>query len=1035
MPWASLQLHKAANLIAACVFAFASPSLFSQTTPETTKPSEYLRTSWHTEDGLPDGNITAIAQTPDGYLWLGTFRGLARFDGARFVAIGANEGDAAFPGGRISELFVDAQGRLWVAGDAGELGYFQNGAFVQVTSVGGVAVVGKNAPGAAAKEVVIHSTHSRGLPASDLAEDSTGTIWFRFGSAGLIRVRDGEAVMVTATNGLPTTEVLALVPDRDRKPWLLGADGLFRWSAGGWAKIATTEGSLPGHAVACPSSRDGFWLVVPQSPGTGGGQIIHLPDSPAPQRFEVTPWFSDLQRSQVTAIWEDQTGRIWIGTHWGGVMFADETGHWHQAESTGPLTKTRVLSLFQDEQGAIWVGTLGEGLHRLLPRIVKTLQLPSPNRDFLINTVCAGRSGDIWVGTDTGGVFRFTEGKWMHFGAQEGVDGPVYSILEDRHTNVWCGVGTHLLQFLNGRLGRTTEPALNAGYALALFEDREGGIWVATPRGPAHCKGNRTTLRSLGPSTTGVEIRAFGQDAAGDIWVGTIAQGAFCVRSNRVDHFGPEAGLTNPDARSVWCSGNGEVWIGTLGDGLFRFRDGKFQHIGNTDGLLDGTINGILEDGHGEMWFTTYNGLFGCSQDELSFYQRGRTPGLSCRWFSLKNGLDFRTCSGSGQPVISRGNDGRIWFSNQSSLGVLEPQAGIKRGRSRKLLVDSVVVDGEAGETQPNGSFRVPSGFRSLEIHYTSPDLISPASLRFRYRMQGYEDEWVEAGERRVAYYNHVPPGQYQFEIMAGGPGENWRQWSRNFTLDVVPRFYELRRVQVGGSLALLAILAGSVWYAGRVRLRRRLEKIEAQNALERERGRIARDLHDDLGAGLAEVVLLGELAREDEVTAVEMKTHVSDMTEKTRQLVAAMDEIVWTVNPRNDSIPNLASYVAEHARKFFSSASIRCRLDIMPELPALPVPAAARHNLFLAVKEALHNVLKHSGAGEVWLRMHWAAGGFRLEVQDDGQGFDSNGSTHHGDGLENMRHRLESVGGQTLITSQRGHGTTVCFSLPVTEK
>jgi signal transduction histidine kinase/ligand-binding sensor domain-containing protein len=1019
--------------MAACGFAFASPSFFAQPNPDI-KPPEYLRTSWHTEDGLPDGNITAIAQTPDGYLWLGTFRGLARFDGARFATIGENDGDGAFPGGRISELLVDAQGRLWVAGDGGELGYFQKGVFVQVTSAGGVTVVGKNRPGVAPKEVAIHSTHSRGLPAADLAEDSTGTIWFRFGSTGLVRARDGEAVMVTATNGLPTTEVLALVPDRGRRPWLLGTDGLFRWSADGWSRIATTRGTLPGPAVACPSRSDGFWLVVPHAPGTGGGQVIHLPNTLASRHFEVTPWFSDLQRSKVTAIWEDQTGRIWLGTHWGGVMFADETGHWRQAESAGPLSQSLVLSLFQDEQGAIWVGTLGEGLHRLVPRVVKTLQLPASNRDFLITTVCAAPSGNVWVGTDTAGVFRLTEGKWTHFGAEEGLNGPVYSILEDRHTNVWCGVGTHVLQFLNGRFTRTSEPVLNAGHALALFEDREGAVWAGTSRGAAHCEGNRTILRSLGASVTGVEIRAFGQDAAGDIWVGTIAQGAFCIRSNRVEHFGPKEGLTNPDARSVWCSGN-EVWIGTLGDGLFRFRDGKFQHIGNADGLLDGTINGILEDGQGEMWFTTYNGLFGCSLEELSHYQPGRTPGLSCRWFSVKDGLDFRTCSGSGQPVISRGKDGRIWFSNQSSLGVLDPQAGIKRGRSRKLLVESIVVDGQAKEIQPNGSFRVPSGFHSLEIHYTSPDLISPASLRFRYRMQGYEDEWVEAGERRVAYYNRLPPARYQFEIMAGGPGENWRQWSRDFTLDVVPRFHELRRVQVGGSVALLAILAGSVWVTGRARLRRRLEKIEALNALERERHRIARDLHDDLGAGLAEVVLLGELARQDEVPAGEMKEQVSDMTEKARQLVAAMDEIVWTVNPRNDSVPNLASYVAEHARKFFSSATIHCRLDITADLPLLPVPAAARHNLFLAVKEALHNVLKHSRANEVWLRMRFAAGEFTLEVQDDGQGFDSIGVSGHGDGLENMRHRLESVGGHTLITSQPSHGTTVRFSLPVAEK
>jgi signal transduction histidine kinase/streptogramin lyase len=771
-------------------------------------------------------------------------------------------------------------------------------------------------------------------------------------------------------------------------------------------------------------------LVVPQSPGTGGGQVIHLPpDSAATQRFEVTPWFSDLQRSQVTAIWEDQTGRIWIGTHWGGVMFADETGHWRQAESAGPLSQSRVLSLFQDEQGAIWVGTLGEGLHRLLPRVVRTLQPPASSRDFLITTVCAASSGAVWVGTDSAGIFRLAGSNWTHFGAQEGVDGPVYSILEDRHTNVWSGVGTHLLQFLDGRFTRTAEPALNAGHALALFEDREGGIWVGTPRGPAHHEGNRTTLRSLGAS---LEIRALGQDAAGDIWVGTIAQGAFCIRSNRVHHFGPEEGLTNPDARSVWCSGNGEVWIGTLGDGLFRFRDGKFQHIGNADGLLDGTINGILENGQGEMWFTTYNGLFGCSVDELSYYQRGRTPGLSCRWFSVKDGLNFRTCSGSGQPVISRGKDGRIWFSNQSSLAVLDPQAGIKRGRSRKLLVESVVVDGEARETQPNGSFRVPSGFHSLEIHYTSPDLISPASLRFRYRMQGYEDQWVEAGERRVAYYNRLPPGQYQFEIMAGGPGEHWRQWSHNFTLDVVPRFYELRRAQVGGSLALLAMLAGTVWVTGRARLRRRLEKIEAQNALERERHRIAQDLHDDLGTSLTEISLLSAVARSPSASSQEVKARLEGIADKSHEMVKALDEIVWAVNPKNDSLPSLASYLCHFVQEFLEATLIRVRLEVPADLPSIPLNADQRHTLFLVVKEAVANAAKHSQATELWLRLNCVADKLQLSVEDNGRGFDTARVETGRNGLTNMQDRMAGIGGVCEFQSGPGNGTNVRFELPL---
>jgi signal transduction histidine kinase len=232
-----------------------------------------------------------------------------------------------------------------------------------------------------------------------------------------------------------------------------------------------------------------------------------------------------------------------------------------------------------------------------------------------------------------------------------------------------------------------------------------------------------------------------------------------------------------------------------------------------------------------------------------------------------------------------------------------------------------------------------------------------------------------------------------------------------------------------------MGIVAGAAWFLERNRSRRRLQLAEAQQATERERQRIARDLHDDLGAGLAEVVLLGELARQEKASPGEVKAHVFDMTEKTRHLVAAMDEIVWTVNPRNDTVPNLASYVAGHAQKFVSSTAIHCRLDIMADLPPLPVAAAVRHNLFLAVKEALHNAVKHSGAREVWLRVRWRADEFTLEVQDDGRGFDPVVSLQDGDGLENMQHRLETIGGRAEIQSRPGGGTTVRFILPVREE
>ena len=335
--------------------------------------------------------------------------------------------------------------------------------------------------------------------------------------------------------------------------------------------------------------------------------------------------------------------------------------------------------------------------------------------------------------------------------------------------------------------------------------------------------------------------------------------------------------------------------------------------------------------------------------------------------------------------------------------------------------------------TAISSSLQVLPDARRLELRFTSPNTTSPERLQFRIQMKGLDANWLDVGETRFMSYNHLPPGRYEFMVAAAGPDRKWLEAASSLKIEVIPRIYERRSVQFFGALALLAVVSGSVWRVERARSRRRLERLEQQHELERERARIAQDLHDDLGTTLTQIDYLGALAERGGTSPSEAQEQIGQIRGKSREMITALDEIVWAVNPRNDSLQALADYFCHFAGEFLRPASISCRLDYADGLPAFALGADARHNLFLAFKEALNNVVRHSGATEVWIRIKAAGGIARIVIEDNGCGFVVTGDSGMGNGLRNMRERLAQIGGSCEVRSQPGAGTVVEFHLPLT--
>lgn len=775
-----------------------------------------------------------------------------------------------------------------------------------------------------------------------LAEDGAGALWVATRGAGLARWQAGQWQVFTRANGLPAEGVAQVMADSQGQVWAIAGGKVVSFADGRWHEAEElTALDLPPLALAAARG-GGVWVgTSADTGGQMGARVFKLAEGMALTEVGDYPWPQNTFHTAMRVLREDAAGRLWVGLATAGLHYQEAGGAWQALIPQAEFSQILVNCLAGDDAGTFWAGLDGAQLDQVRPRVVRM--------------ACARRDGSVWVGTDGAGAFRWHDGECTRFGPEEGL-GKSYigTILEARRTNLWVGTSAGALRLGGGPPKVFAGDAGYGGEVVALEEDAEGVMWAAqTGSGLYRLAGERFERAPLGSEPGGVEIS------------------------------------------SLLAPADGGLWLGALNRGLGFLKNGECRFWSSRDGLPGDMILGLLRDDGGNLWRASDNGLFGWPPSRLLAYRRGESPLALCWQLSVEDGLDSRRCSGLGQPILSRAADGRIWFPNSRALAVFDPAAGLEGDSAAPVLIEEVIVDGQAGLLGTDGVLRVKSSARGYEVHYTAPDLRAPERLRFRYQLQGADADWVAAGQRRAAYYTQLSPGEYEFRVMAGRAGGEWREAASWLRLSVAPRWLERRSVQIAGALAVVVAVALTGWGIERARTRRRLLRAEALQAMKRERQRIARDLHDDLGSDLTEIMLLGELTAAPHNALETVRKHAQAIAARSRQAAAAMDEIVWTVNPRNDSVPRLANRLAEVARRLFDPLPTSLRVEIVDDLPDSPLPAATRHHLFLAAKEALNNAAKHSGAGEVMLRVECVSGWLRLSVEDNGRGFDSDSRLH----------------------------------------
>jgi signal transduction histidine kinase/ligand-binding sensor domain-containing protein len=986
-----------------CLFSTRS-ILLGQTNSSLT---DFSSSSWQIEQGLPQNSVSAMVQDHEGYLWLATYNGLARFDGVRFT-IFDTANTPEFHDSRIMSLFEDKDGVLWIGHETGSLTKLDHGKFTDVK-------LPDDWPGG---------------PVLGIGTDKDGVLWLLNYGGTLCSMNGDKFYAASVAQGLG---VPSITQDDQDTLWVVrnGLLGSLRigklqpWLPDGQPDLRYVE-----RVCACRSG--GLWLL-------GGGRVMKWPGHGPVQDLGAAPWGP----LYITALIETESGDLLAGTEDGLYLWSPD-GSYRSFNDHNELTHNWVCCLTEDREGDIWVGTGGGGLDELRVRTVEMVKAPDDWQGHAVLAVTTNATGGLWLGTEGGGLYQFNGFEAKSATETNGLSNDyIWSTWEDNQSNLWVGTWANgLYRRQDGIFQELTNAVAPSEGVRALFHDDQG-MWIGTPDGLIRYANGVFTNVTGSAGLILPDVRDIAEDQAGTIWFGMSGGGLGRIHNGNITQFLREDGLPSDFVWSLLTDSDGTLWIGTFDGGLCRLRDGKFSTITVQQGLPSDVICHIADDGNGNLWMSSYGGIFRVSKDELNKCADGKIAAVNCLFFDEANGLATLECSGGFQPSGCRTDDGLLWFPTIKGLAVIDPSKIKPNPYPPPVYIEEMMVDDQPVLNGPASlaSVQVPPGKHRLEIRYTGLSLVSPERVQFKYQLEGLEPNWENVGTRRVAYFSYLKPGKYKFHVIARSNDGVWNNTGAVLTLTVIPWFWQTWWFDVTASVSGALLLSGIILAIARWRMRLKLDRLERQRAVEHERSRIARDIHDNLGANLTRISLLSQSAQGELNNPAQAAAQLDRIYETTRELTRAMDEIVWAVNPEHDTLDSLVNYLGKFAQDYLGSLGIRCRLDLPMQLPQWPITAEVRHHLFLAFKEALHNVVKHAAATEVSISMVTTPISFALSVRDNGRGFvpaalpverESNSTVPiPRNGLTNMRKRLLKVGGYCRIDTTVGRGTEVKFVVP----
>jgi signal transduction histidine kinase/ligand-binding sensor domain-containing protein/ActR/RegA family two-component response regulator len=763
--------------------------------------SQYVRTVWEAGAGLPQNSVQAVLQSRDGYVWLGTEEGLVRFDGEKFEVFNRSN-TPELPGKDVKGLFEAPDGSLWI-GMVGGLARLKDGHFAAYST-------------------------AHGLPhdwISALTGDRDGTIWLGTFGGGLIRFRNGRSTAYTARDGLPDNFVWAVRETSDGSLWIGTNGGLTRMTAGRMVTYTTHDGLPDNHVNALWEDRHGLLWI-----GTDKGLVTGRDG-----KFETYTTRDGLSNDAVSALYEDARGSLWIGTR-GGVSRRTDHGFDRFTSKEG-LNHNSVASLTGDREGNLWIGTNGGGVTKLTERSFSTLSEAHGLSTDLARTLLEGRDGTLWIGTQRGGLNRLRDGRVVSvYTMRDGLpEDTVTALLEGADGSVWVGTADGLARVQRGRVSVVRPDLFQSDSIRALFEGRDGALWVGTSGGGLKIlRDGHLTVWSAKTGLSDV-VRSFHEDANGTVWVGSDA-GLSRYVNGRFETFGAAQGVFRKGVMTISGDPDGTIWAGTYGDGLYRYKDGKFTHYTTANGLFDDNVFQIVDDRQGSLWMTCNLGVFRVGKQMLLDLAERRVKAIASESFGGADGMRSAECNGNAQPAGIRTRDGALWFPTIKGVVSVRPDRMAVNRLPPAVVIERVVADRRP--VTPGGEIRVPPGRGELEFHYTALSFVEPAGVRFKYRLTGFDRDWVDAGKRREAHYTNLPAGLYQFQVVARNNDGVWNERGATVSVRLKPHFYETALFYTAGAIAVALAISGLF----RLRVHRMRQRAAALEQIVEDRTRALRE-------------------------------------------------------------------------------------------------------------------------------------------------------------------------------------------------
>ena len=959
---------------------------------------EFLVDTWQTEDGLPQNTIRCITQTRDGYLWLGTFDGLVRFDGIHFEVFTPNN-DPGLPSGRILSLFEDRQGRLWIGTDGEGVVYLERGVFQQLQ---------------------ITSDGERLQRVYQITQLPNGVMFFST-STRAFQLIDGKTEPFGPELGLAPMEMYATPTEAGNGTYWLAAGLNLYHVSNGKAELRYTSSSQ--YLTRTPAPAGGVFC------GLEDGRFIEV-------SIRAEPRITDFENALFTAVQHTRSRDLWLATH-DGLFFQRDTNRLHLTTTEG-LSAREIASVFEDREGNLWVGTNGGGLQRLREKQVRIHSADSGLNSNDTISLLQDREHRIWVGTFRGGVSVYSDGNWNPFELpiEPPLNPNIASLCQTRDGRIWMG-GFECANFLWSNDLLTETELLDGDGIRVLYEDGTSGLWIGSnTNGVAFRRGTMEIRYDTSNGLSRNQITAISQDISGATWIAT-RHGLNKIAGDKVRAFFQKDGLGADGIYSLWHDADDTLWIGTMGGGLSRFKNGEFATITRKRGLLSDVIGQVIGDDMGNLWMGTTTGIMRVNKKSLNDALDGKLDFVACQLFGKNEGLDQSECAGGFQPACMKARDGTLWFCTVGGVVSIDPRKFSRNEIPPPVHIERVIIDEkevvpvpastrermfntENVDTNPGGTphvralkpITVPAGTARIELQYTGLCLIAPERVHFSFLLEGYDTDWSRSDTRRSAVYTHVPPGNYQFRVRAANNDGIWNEAGAAVSLRIQAHYWQTMWFRFVIGTTVFALFVGSLWVRHQY-----LKRIESL------RVRIANELHDEAGSNLGSIRLLSRRMAKRLKDQPSVAPEVAEIERISAETADYIRTSVWLIDPQFDTLEQMLKAMEGFAARLFSDASYHCEWNVVN--PNRQLPLEFRRHFFLMFKEILHNVQKHAQADRVEIQFTENQGHVLLRVEDNGLGFEPE-RTHEGHGLSSLRNRAAQLSGKLEIESQAGQGTTI---------